>query len=218
MAQAATAPLKTLAHNEARAALVAATVEAVSRHGGASLQPNQICHELGLSRSLVNFHFGGRDGLIAEAMEQGYAGYVEELRLATEAAGDNPLDRLFAWTDRQIEWTIQNPGLAAALNFQHEASGMHGGMPDEVAAQLAETGAQNFNFLIELVRAVRESNGVATDSSTLGFDSAVVGWLTLGLSVWLAGRHAPTQHLARPDLVKLAKERSHRLIAGMLEV
>ena len=218
MAHAAVAPVKTLAHNEARAALVVATVDAIARHGGAALQPNQICNELGLSRSLVNFHFGGRDGLIAEAMELGYVGYVDALQLATEAAGEDPLDRLFAWTDRQIEWTIENPGLAAALNFQNEASGMQGPMPEEVAGRLAATGVRNFNFLMDLVREVRQSNGVATDTGTVGFDSAVVGWLTLGLSVWLAGRHGPTQQFNDPDLVKMAKDRSHRLIMGMLGV
>lgn len=217
MAQAAAAPVKTLAHNEARTALVAATLAAMSRHGGASLQTNQICSELGLSRSLVNFHFGGRDGLIAEAMELGYAGYVEELRLATEAAGEDPLARLFAWTDRQIEWTIENPGLAAALNFQYEASGMQGALPEEVAERLSAAGVGNFNVLMDLVGKVRESNGVATDVGTVGFDSAIVGWLTLGLSVWLAGRHAPTQQLNDADLVKAAKARIHQLIIGMLE-
>jgi AcrR family transcriptional regulator len=209
---------KSLAHNEARSALIESALRVISTDGAASMHPNELCLELGIARSLVNFHFGGRDGLVAEAMALGYERYVSELKRAADAAGPEPLDRLLAWVDRQVEWTIANPGLAAALNFQREASGMHGGMPDEVAAHLAETGARNFNFLIELVRAVRESNGVATDSSTLGFDGAVVGWLTLGLSVWLAGRHTPTQHLARPDLVKLAKERAHRLIAGMLEV
>jgi len=214
----ATGSTKALAHNEARSALVEAALRVISTEGAASMHPNELCLELGISRSLVNFHFDGRDGLVAEAMALGYERYVAELKLAADGAGPEPLDRLLAWVDRQVEWTIANPGLAAALNFQREASGMHGGMPDEVAAHLAETGARNFNFLIELVRAVREFNGAATDSSTLGFDGAVVGWLTLGLSVWLAGRHAPTQHLARPDLVKLAKERAHRLIAGMLEV
>ena len=217
MADAVVAPVRTLAHNQARAAVLEAALVHIARHGAPSLQPNLICIELGLSRSLVNFHFGGRDGLIAEAMELGYSRYVEELRHAAEAAGDDPLDRLFAWTDRQIEWTIANPGLAAALNFQKEASGIQAALPDEVAERLASTGVGNFEYLMTLVGDVRESRGIAVDRATVGLDSAVVGWLTLGLSVWLAGRHAPTQRLNVPDQLRMAKERTHRLISEMLE-
>jgi hypothetical protein len=94
---------------------------------------------------------------------------------------------------------------------------MQGALPEEVAERLSAAGVENFNFLMDLVGKVRESNGVATDVGTVGFDSAVVGWLTLGLSVWLAGRHAPTQQFNDAVLVKAAKARIHQLIIGMLE-
>ena len=40
-----------------------------------------------MSKALVNYHFGGREGLIAEAMVVGYEGYVALLMQAAEAAG-----------------------------------------------------------------------------------------------------------------------------------
>ncbi len=207
---------KHLAHNEARDALIAASLAVIAEDGSASFQPNEICRELGLSRSLVNFHFGGREGLIAEVMAVGYEQYVHELRLAAEAAGADPVERLLAWVDRQIEWTVDNPGLAAVLNFQREASGIRSELPGDVASRLEAAGTANFAFLVELVGAAGASHGHDPRSMEFGLDGAIIGWLTLGMSVWLAGRHGPTRSLNRPDLVGVAKEQMHRYIVEMV--
>jgi AcrR family transcriptional regulator len=212
----ATGSTKALAHNEARSALVEAALRVISTEGAASMHPNELCVELGISRSLVNFHFDGRDGLVAEAMALGYERYVAELKLAADGAGPEPLARLLAWVDRQIEWTIANSGLASALNFQREASSLSGEMSPEAAGRLEQAGLRNFEQLMDLVRAVRESNGGLVDGDSVGLDSAVVGWLTLGLSVWLAGRHAPTRSLNVPDQVDIAKSRVRLVIASMV--
>jgi AcrR family transcriptional regulator len=209
-------PKKVLARNDAREALIAATLAVISSDGSASFQPNEICRELGLSRSLVNFHFGGREGLIAEAMAVGYEQYVAELRCAAESAGDDPVACLLAWVDRQIEWTIDNPGLAAVLNFQREASGIRSEFHPSVTARLEAAGTGNFALLVELVGAARSSRGIDSSSNAVGLNSAIVGWLTLGLSVWLAGRHGPTQSLNRPELVELARQQVRQVIADMV--
>ena len=215
MAQAA-GSIKALAHNEARSALIESALRVIATKGAASMHPNELCLELGISRSLVNFHFAGRDGLVAEAMALGYERYVDELKLAADAAGPEPLDQLLGWVDRQVEWTIANSGLASALNFQREASSLSGEMPPEAAARLEQAGLRNFEQLMDIVRAVRASNGGSVDGATVGLDSAVVGWLTLGLSVWLAGRHAPTRSLNVPDQVDIAKSRVRLVITSMV--
>lgn len=207
---------KELGHNEARAALVEAALSVISTEGAAAMHPKELCIELGISRSLVNFHFDGRDGLVAEAMALGYERYVEELERVAGAAGPDPLDRLLAWVDRQIDWTIANPGLAAALNFQREASSIVGDMQPDAAARLEHTGLRNFENLRFLVGAVRESRGGSVDAATVALDGAMVGWLTLGLSVWLSGRHIPTRMLNVPDQVEIARARVRQMIISMV--
>jgi AcrR family transcriptional regulator len=207
---------KTVAHNEARDALVAASLAVIAREGASSFQPNEICLRLGLSRSLVNFHFGGREGLIAEAMAVGYEQYVVDLRQAADCAGEDPTDRLLAWVDRQIEWTVENPGLAAALNFQREASGIRAELPASVMARMEAAGTGNFSLLVELVRAVRSAGECDPTSKETSLNSAIVGWLTLGLSVWLAGGHGPTRSLNQPELVVAAKEQVRKVIIDLV--
>jgi TetR/AcrR family transcriptional repressor of bet genes len=82
---------------EKRSALIDATLAEIRLHGPINVHPSEICEDLGLSKALVNYHFGGRDGLVAEAMEHGYSLYVDGLQEAAEAAGGDPVERLFAW-------------------------------------------------------------------------------------------------------------------------
>src|SRR4051794_18392904 len=116
-------PQRTRTRTTARETLVAATIDHLSRYGPVGVQPQEICRELGISKALVNYHFGTREGLIAEAMVDAYERYVEQLMSAAEAAGQDPVDRLFAWIDRQIQWTDDHHGLAAALDFPEAALG-----------------------------------------------------------------------------------------------
>ena len=67
---------------DARAALLEGALDALSARGPASVHPQGICESLGLSKALVNYHFGNRERLIAEAAVTGYERYVDELAAA----------------------------------------------------------------------------------------------------------------------------------------
>ena len=69
-----------------RAALVEATLDSLGELGPSGVHPADICEELGLSKALVNYHFGSRDGLVAEAMALGYERCVDLLVHAVGAA------------------------------------------------------------------------------------------------------------------------------------
>lgn len=186
--------------NEARALLVETTLTHLSRLGPAHVHPKDICEELGLSKALVNYHFGGRDALIAEAMLVGYERYVDELWSAASSAGPDPVERLFAWLDRQVEWTSENAGLAAALNFPDVAAGERLSEVDWVSERIREAGERNFTNLQTLVGSamVHLRSGTAAAAPTraeIGLNAAVVGWVVFGMSIWRAGRHLPTSEL-----------------------
>jgi AcrR family transcriptional regulator len=181
--------------NEARERLIEGFLGHLARLGPAGAQPKDVCAELGVSKALVNYHFGSRDGLIAECMAVGYERYVDALMAAADAAGTNPEARLRAWMECQIDWTKENRGLAAALNFPNVASGLPQGIPAEVSTRLRDAGTRNMFNLFNLVRDVRAADrpdGNPGDDVETGFDSVVVGWMTLGYSVWNGGRHEPT--------------------------
>ena len=214
--------MKTVARNEARQALVEKALEHLARSGPANVHPKEICEELGLSKALVNYHFGGRDGLITEAMVVGYERYVAELWDAAERAGTDSVERLFAWVERQIDWTAKHPGLAAALNFPETASGMPLEHAEGAMVRLSEAGERNFANLQQLTAgAIRATRRIPASrklpQGEAGLQSALIGWLTLGLSVWNAGRHLPTQRLAARKFLGLAKKHMREQILVLLK-
>jgi AcrR family transcriptional regulator len=210
---------KSIPRNEARQAMVERALEHLARRGPANVHPKEICEELALSKALVNYHFGGRDGLIADARVAGSARYVDTLWAAAEAAGKDPVKRLIAWVDKQIDWTWENPGLAAALNFPYMSSGMPVEMLEGSIQQLNEAGARNFQNLQQLVAAAKtavRTNGKPPTATEVGLDAAFVGWVTLGTSVWHAGNHLPTQRIGGRDNFPIARKHVHAQILGAL--
>jgi AcrR family transcriptional regulator len=203
----------------ARSQLVETAIRHLSVQGPSGVQPQEVCRELGLSKALVNYHFGGRDGLILEAMATAYDEYVELLSAAADAAGDDPVDRLFAWIDRQVEWTSANPGVAAALDFPGLVGGA--GAHPEAEQRLVAAGTRNFANLQTLVRAARAHLlGVADpadlDAAEVGLTGAVIGWLTLGMSVWVGGNHLPTRQAGKRTFLPHARAHVRTMVTEML--
>lgn len=206
--------------NEARLAILEVALAHLCERGPANVHPKEICEELGLSKALVNYHFGGRDGLITEAMVLGYERYVDRLWAVAEAAGDDPVVRLLAFIDTQVEWTSEHAGLAAALNFPSVASGVPLNMDEAALERLHAAGRRQFDNLRRLVGAARSAGapagGADPDAHQTTLDSAVIGWMTLGLSVWLAGNHLPTQRLEERSALGSARKHMHAEVQAIL--
>ncbi|MFN8026967.1 MAG: TetR family transcriptional regulator [Acidimicrobiia bacterium] len=210
---------RTIPRSQARAALIEAALAQLRDHGPVGVRPHEICRDLHLSKALVNYHFGSREGLVAEAMAIGYERYVDTLWSAAEAAGPDPLDRLMRWINTQIDWTVANAGLAAALNFStFYARGA--AAESEPVRRMQDAGVRNFANLQRLVRAagaaVRNDGSSPADAVAVGLDAAVIGWATLGFSVWLAGNHLPTQELHVESRIALAREHLRGVVVDML--
>jgi len=211
---------------EASTTILEAALERLSALGPAAVHPQEICRRHDLSKALVNYHFGGRDGLIAHAMALGYERYVDELEAAARDAGPDPFDRLVAWIDAQVEWTARNPGLAAALNFPRHVASKPTELPEEIFARLNAAGDRNFSNLQLLVGQARaalrpkSSRRAPDDAAQTALDSAAIGWMTLGLSVWVAGQHLPTRSLdggkARSRGLPVARSHMREVIRSLL--
>lgn len=206
-------------HAQARALLLQAAVAELSSRGAVALQPQILCAELGVSKPLVNYHFGGRDGLIAEAMLIAYEDYVIRQADAVEAAPADPKSRLFAWVDAQIDWTRDHPGLAAALNFPNYAALSSGALPEAVMQRMREVGASNQLLVRSLVNDVRNELGVEPRDEFSDFVAATMAaWLTLGVSVWRAGLHVGTTGPADVALFDRERHQLRKYLLALISV
>lgn len=210
----------TRTRSSARDILLETAVQHLATRGPIGVHPQEICAELGMSKALVNYHFGSREGLVVEAMVVGYERYVDTLWQAAEAAGADPVERLLAWTEAQVRWTSEHHGLAAALDFP-DATIDNGELPAGLEQRLNDAGSRNFANLQLLVLDARTAVKSAdptwqADPTEVGLTSAAIGWLTLGQSVWLAGNHLPTRRERVQEMLPMARAHVRTLIMEML--
>lgn len=105
-----------LAYGDARLAILEATGREIATKGPRGVVLSEICQRLEVSPALVNYHFGGRDGLLAEAVLHEHRKLVlamNELTLAVTTSAEDQFRQRFAY---RFEWTAANPGFEPMLN------------------------------------------------------------------------------------------------------
>jgi AcrR family transcriptional regulator len=203
----------------ARDTLVSATIAHLARYGPVGTQPQEICAELGISKALVNYHFGGREGLIAEAITVAYEGQSVVVEMAARMDdGVSASDTLERIIEERVQWAVANPGLAAAGAYPELAVG-RSTFSDEQLARLHAAGERNFAGIETVVRAARAelTDGRPFDAEHEGrIMAAIVGWIMLGMVVWSSGTYLPTQHIQPAVGFDTARQHLHLLIREAL--
>jgi AcrR family transcriptional regulator len=197
------------------------TMSDVSRVGPAAFNVGVVCEALGISNSLINHHFGGRDELIAEAVMETYRRYVDAIWMAA-IVEVTPEARLRAWIEESVARQVQMRGLAAILNYPTASLDVTNIVHERFGKQMADLGALNMARLIQLVGDVRRDSVSTTElvlgevrGSELAADphmtvlGASIGWSVLGMSVWNTGPHLPTANAPETAMLLDATSRYH---------
>lgn len=192
----------------AREQILALTVIRVGEFGPVVFSSNQVAKDLGLAAGSINYHFGSREGLIAEAAILGYKRYTERIWELVQMERKSPEKRLRLWIEESIDIQYEMHGWGPVLNFPVTIP--------EVSEIIREEHSDEFEKLTELHLArlftvvedfrkgkIRTDNLVygkvpkskfLTDTKMVYLVSSL-GWSILGLSVWSAGRHLPTRQI-----------------------
>lgn len=181
-----------------------------------TVRVKDICDRLGLSASLVSYYFGDRDQLVAEAIVSSYEDYVAELREKAMATEGEPIDRLFKWIECKILWTEANPGIAASLNFPAIAGTNAFINSQELSDRFTTAADANHQLVKSLIKAARKYPTANDFEDAL--DAAVVGWLTLGMAIWLSGNHMPTRKMGLRQYLDEGFVHLKRQIQTLLEL
>jgi AcrR family transcriptional regulator len=195
-----------------RQRLIYLTMREVAIVGPASFNTGGVCDTLGISYPMVNYYFGNRDGLIAEAAHITYVRYVDKLWAAVEAAPRTPVDRLRAYLGAHLRLNIEIRGWGAVLNYPIFSSTIAQILDERFGEEHRRHFELNMARLARLVidmwdedvtdfpyhiddfpRAELLANAAAMDAT------ATLSWGTLGVAVWRSGRHTPSRGIAELD-------------------
>lgn len=182
--------------------LLLGAIEDLAEFGATRFSPVTLCARLKLPPSLVNYHFGSRMSLILDASVLAYEQYVEGQEGALEEA--TPEGQLAAWIDSQVAWTIKHSGIASVLNFPGLTGPSNSEFTMEHQSRLEGAAVKNMAVLSTIVgrlQGIPQADELMTEEKigqypNVALATAMIGWLTLGHSVWRSGHHIPTANLA----------------------
>jgi AcrR family transcriptional regulator len=111
-----------------RARLLRVAVGHLDQHSAESLRVSDVAREAGVAIGLINFYFGGRDGLIAAAQQERIAGAtrvdIEGSRAALQGAAD--LEQLMAGIREVARSTVDRSRAGVRLSRFAAISTAHG--------------------------------------------------------------------------------------------
>ena len=180
-----------------RQKMVYVTIDDVSRVGPATFNAIAVCHVLDVSYSLVNFHFGSRDELLAEAAAIVYQRHIAGLWKTIKAAKETPEDRLRAWMEGTIDSFNRMGGWGSVIIYPTaslEITELVNNRYGTLMTDLAEINMARLYTLVSDVKKKKISDTVyeigelpraqlLKDASMVAL-AASVGYSTLGVAVW----------------------------------
>jgi AcrR family transcriptional regulator len=107
------------AHGDARRALLDAVGADLATRGPRSVVLAEICDALGLAPAIVNYHFGNRDRLLAEAVVHEYDKLVDEMNTSTLSITTSAEDQFRERFAIRFRWTANHAGIDSMLNYTH---------------------------------------------------------------------------------------------------
>lgn len=178
-------------------------IEATSRHlaelGPRAVEVRAICLELDLSPSLVNYYFSSPGELIWRAALLGYEQHVEEMKRRFDRA-KNGREAVENWVLGTIEWTRENPGIAAVIDFPMLAlSTEDGKTTDAFVKEMSAPSRANVTTLGSAIYSLMTGKpprrlSTARVAALIKLNSEYATWISTvgfggqGAAMWVAGR------------------------------
>lgn len=212
-----------------RERLIVAAGQHLAVRGPRAVELRAICVELGISPSLVNYHFESPEQLLWLAAIRAYSTHVQDQETLVLQANSGEA-AVEAWVNGTVSWMRDNPGIASVIDFPQQAlDGIED--VDDFVKELSHLSRANVAALGSAIlasvrrRPVRKLSAqrvalLIKTNSEFAYWISIVGFASQGAGMWIAGRR-PYSPLWRafgfsPD--KQLRSTVQELIARMAKV
>lgn len=203
-----------------RQKMIYVTVDDVSRVGPSTFNAGEMTQALGVAYSLVNFHFGSRDELLAETFRFVYTGYVQDVWAKVTTAKRTPEVRLKTWIEAVADKAAQIGGWGAVINYPTASLEVSGLVADKYGQAMVDLAELNLARVMMLIKDFHKGT-VSEREPELGKVSSLsllksptktaqavsVMMSTNGLAVWRGGRSAT--EISRQKSIEKLLTRTH---------
>lgn len=207
-------------------AILDAVTKVLATSGPGAVMVGEICKELGISPSLVNYHFGSRERLLAEAVVQEHERLVAEMNRITYSTLESPEVQLRARIMHRVHWTTRNPGIDSMVNYSHIIDPVGEVLQGELEERIAACTIADMAGLHASVYGMYIDQALDQPPAELGYDdvfelvdiTAFLALGCLGLATWMTGHHPASRTLGfqHPDtMLFLADSYVDRLVRNV---
>lgn len=203
-----------------RQKMIFVTLDDVSRVGPSTFNAGEMAQALGVAYSLVNFHFGSRDELLAETMRFMYTDYVQDVWATVTAAKRTPEIRLRTWIEAVANKAGQLGGWGAVINYPTASLEISGLIADKYGQEMVDLAELNLARVMMLIKDLKQGSvsekepelGKVSSASLLKnpartAEAVSVMMSTNGLAVWRGGRSAT--EIARQKTIEKLLTKTH---------
>jgi AcrR family transcriptional regulator len=200
--------------------MILASIEQMIETGPVDFNSGSICDTLGIKHPMVNYYFGSRDGLIAEATVWAYRGWSEKLLSAVRNAAKNAEKRLRAYISAELEWAENMKAMSVMVQYPLMSREVKKIIENSYVAEMQTDFEYHLSILSTLIIELR--SGINTDinfdrtnfpraeyvlkNTREVLDAASFAWSIHGLSTWRSGSHTPSKNLQKEFAAKITEQ------------
>lgn len=197
-----------VAEPSTREKIIMIAIEDIRDVGPADFSPMRVCERLGLKHPLVNYHFGNRDGLIAEATWWAYQLWSSNVVGSIQKAPADPEKRLRSFVTEEANWAKAFSGMYLLLQHPLASYNSQKLVKHRYQKEMADIFDHHLALLAVIISDLRSGKVSSVDFDkdhlprALAFSNpgAVisaghVAWMTHGFASWSAGHHVSTNSM-----------------------
>lgn len=145
-------------NSDNRGKLVALAMSEISRRGILDVNARSLCDLLGVDYSLVTYHFGSFDGLLAEVFVKAHDIWIDCIRQALSQEYSDPEERFRAVIKAQVQRAVTYGSVIGLAHLPHVSENVERILAEKFPERLADAVAYGVAVSAVLIRDFRTGN------------------------------------------------------------
>lgn len=205
-----------------RQKLIALTIEEVIKTGPSDFETKVVCDRIDVNYSMINYYFGGRDGLLAEASAVTVRKSILGMHKRIVAAPRNAEKRFRVWIEGELQWYRDHSAWGVLINYPIASKVSGAILEEKYGAELTKYSEFYLAMVATMVLDLRK--GTLSDfdfgvdnypraslllNPIAALDTVSLAWSVHGIAVWSSGKQVGSAALSAPSLTQAMAIKHH---------
>jgi len=200
--------------------IILASIDQMIETGPVDFNSGTVCDLLNLKHPMINYYFGSRDGLIAEATVWAYRNWSNRVLTAARNAPQNGEARLRAYLETNLEWCRNMKAMTVLSQYPVLSQAVKSLVDEGYSIELQKDFEYHLVFLATLIIDIRSGKNSELDFDQTNYpkgkymlthprellDAASIAWAGHGVNMWISGSHTPTRNLRKDFTAKISED------------